>query len=312
MPGCLETRCRRGYTPLGVAFALSRVHAAKLLAQAGADQTVRGVSGNNLLHLLLCDLDSRARNGPRHMDELLGLLDRRLIPSLLTERSKDSPGSLTPLARWMHNAYSFSTMHFTSRKDSESRGNLAVLQKMLELSQSAGQQRQLELMDSTGNTPAHHAAKQHLCLSLELILDFQPDLIHREDANGTTPLEIAMQNRTREVTENEPLWNFSEDPKMSDNLDECSPACRSKPQVMYDMCRERAAQKPTKRKLVSLHDANEVTRRLAGRRDKEAASIPRDAVDRLGFKRLCLDESDSVNLSASDESMDDSESGEVE
>lgn len=253
------------------------------------------------------------------MDELLGLLDRRLIPSLLTERSKDSPGSLTPLAQWMHKSYSFSSPEYTREYYVEPSGNLAVLRKMLELSQSAGQQRQLELIDGTGNTPVHHAAKQQLRQSLGLMLDFRPDLIHREDANGTTPLEIAMQQRTGELTANEPPMNFSDNPKMSDNLDECSPARRSKRQVMYDMCRARAAQNPGKRKLVSLHDANEVTKRLAVRRDEgergwkraaeedeeEEASIPYDAVERLRFERVCMDESDPVNIYASDESESD-------
>ncbi|PLN86818.1 ankyrin [Aspergillus taichungensis] len=318
MPGCLETRCRQGYTPLGVAFALSRVHAAKLLTQAGADQTVRGVSGNNLLHLLLCDYNWRERNGPRHMDELLGLLDRRLIPSLLTERSKDAPGSLTPLARWMHRSYSFSSSEYTREYYVEPSGNLAVLRKMLELSQSTGQQRQLELMDGTGNTPVHHATKQQLRQTLGLMLDFQPDLIHREDANGTTPLEIAMQQRTGEVTANEPPMKFSDDREISDNLDECSPVRPSKRQVMYEMCRARAAQNLKKRKLVSLHDANEVARRLAVRRDEgergwnreaeedeDEALVVGDAVDFLRFDQVCMDEIDPVDTNASDDSDSD-------
>ncbi|PKY00534.1 ankyrin [Aspergillus campestris IBT 28561] len=333
MPGCLETRCCRGYTPLGVAFALSRVQAAEMLVQAGADQTVRGVTGNNLLHLLLCDFDGRERKGPRYMDELLGLLDRRLIPSLLTERSKDAPGSLTPLARWMHTSYPFSRWSdpYTDYVYAELSGEVAVFRKVLELSQSTGQQRQLELIDGTGNTPVHHVAKLQLRQTLGLILDIRPDLIHREDANGMTPLEVVKQLWTGEVTANEPWTEFSKRGTTSTNMDECDPECRSNRQITYDVCQARAAQNPGKRKLVSLHDAKEVIKRLAVRQDEgergwerpkedweedeeeEKTSDPRDAMQRLQFDQVNTNEIYPDNISNSDDSDSDGiELGEYE
>lgn len=99
VPECLETRSAGRYTPLALAYSLNRADYADILIKAGASQTVRDSRGNNLIHLLLCGIDGDTSGKPGNIKRLLGLLDPRLAPSLLVERSSDEPGSVTPFAR---------------------------------------------------------------------------------------------------------------------------------------------------------------------------------------------------------------------
>ncbi|KAB8262887.1 hypothetical protein BDV32DRAFT_147064 [Aspergillus pseudonomiae] len=263
VPECLETRSAGRYTPLALAYSLNRADYADILIKAGASQTVRDSRGNNLIHLLLCGVDGDTSGKPSNIEKLLGLLDPRVVPSLLLERSSDEPGSVTPFSRWIHHA---------SFKGSDADRLTDIARILLQFAESTGQ-KHLELLDGTGNTPVHYAVKHELVRILELMMDRRPDLLYCENATGSTPLELEEDAWTLRTTSDPPSfrirdrsWNgrwitranmVDVDPE-SFLPDSCPPE-----KSLRDVCRERASGRPEKRKLVTLNEANEVAKRLA-------------------------------------------------
>lgn len=280
-PAGLETKSLEGHTPLALAFSLHRTSFAKILIDAGADQATRDRSGNNLIHLLLCDKDGNARDKSDNMESLLALLDSRLIPELLTERSSEQPGSLTPIARWILRAYDFETYQSSTKPvNEETDGKVAVARVLLDLAQSTGQ-KHLEMLDGAGNTPIHDAVKAQLPRTLELMVSRRADLLHRESATGTTPFEMAVDKWIHATTAGPPRippetpssWSY-EDAPYRDVLGQTpkyfAQAEKRKnagdvQRIICELCRERAQTGGEKRKLVSLYEANEVAKRLAAR-----------------------------------------------
>lgn len=219
VPSSLEARSAFGHTALSLAFSLHRVRFARILIEAGADQTVRDHKGNNLLHLALCGLDNRPRTSDVNLRHLFDLVDPRLVPSMLTERSSDEPGSLTPLARWLRRTmaqgenwnyqYNYSFDGVVKSLESEDEG-LAILRAVLDLSArttDTGKERgqeHLELLDGAGNTPVHEAIRFRMVKGLALMLNHRPDLLHRENATGQTAAELAEVQWVSNVTSDPP------------------------------------------------------------------------------------------------------------
>lgn len=274
---------------MALAFSLHRTSYAKILIEAGADQTTRDRSGNNLIHLLLCDKNGEARDKPDNIESLLALLDSRLIPSLLTERSSEQPGSLTPLARWILRAYGFDSYQSNSI---ETDGKTAVLRIILDLAQPSGQ-KHLEMLDGAGNTPIHNAVKGELPQALELMVDRRADLLHRESATGTTPFEMAVDKWVHKATEGPPhippetpSWWGDEDAPYREVLEQQpeyfveKKKAQDVQRVICELCRERAQTGGQKRKLVTLYEANEVAKRLAAKShsDDEGEEVEVDEV----------------------------------
>ncbi|KAA8645611.1 hypothetical protein EYZ11_003498 [Aspergillus tanneri] len=279
VPEQLETKSAGGYTPLALAFSLHRVSFAKLLIDAGANQTTRDNKGNNLIHLMLCSISGNVLQTPDNVTKLLDLLDSRLVHSMFTERSSDGPGSLTPLARWMHhiNARSSCTRG-GYRPALKTEEQAEIVRRLLDFAQPTDQ-RHLAMLDGTGNTPVHNAVRAQMPNVFEMMIDRRPDLLHRENATGTTPLELAVNTWVEETTENPPplpsqgssYWRGNTERnqdlvnqgleyfvRKGDNVLEKSDA-----KAIYDISRARADARSEKRKLVSLNEANEVAKRLA-------------------------------------------------
>lgn len=273
MPQCLEVRSLDDYTPLGLAFQTHNLTAAKILIAAGADQTVRYRDGMNLIHLALSP--KRARKEVT-LSDMLSLIDPRLLPSMLTERCSSHQGSLTPLALWM-------TTHHHSDRNAEH-----ILQTMLDLAEPTGQ-KHLELLDGSGNTVIHRAVNELECGALKEFLSRRPDLLHRENAVGTTPAELAENKWVAKMTSDPPIaphpGRYCSYQKI--DLGNCNvlyqwpsefakkdkPAGYSKNWTERDahgICTEIGKQqRGAKRKLVSLFDANEVAKRLAVRKGSD-------------------------------------------
>lgn len=290
----METKSAAGHTPLALAFSLGKIDFANILIKAGANQATRDRQGNNLMHLMLCDINSNAREELGNIPKLLSLLDPRLVPSLLTERSSDDPGSLTPLARWMHKSY-----HAWSRGSSgwefdrgrETDGKLAIIRCFLEFAQSTGQ-KHLDMFDGTGNTPVHEAVKHQYPKMFEAMIGYRPDLLHRENATGSTPLELATDNWVSEATSNPPQilsdrGQYEAEHTRSACLLDRKPESylpgypdrpESERQAIYRFACERAITQSRKRKLVSLNEANEVAKRLATRQNRVASTTEEDDV----------------------------------
>ncbi|KAL2822695.1 ankyrin repeat-containing domain protein [Aspergillus cavernicola] len=266
MPQCLEVKSADEYTPLAVAFQTHKLKFARILINAGANQAVRCKEGMNLLHLLLSSFHKYNHDSSFH--DLLHLINPLLVPSMLVERcSSSQPGSLTPIALYMCKVWN---NHHQS-KSSKS------LRTILDLADITGQ-KHLELLDGSGNTPLHTAINAQHVTPLALFLERRPDLLHRENAVGSTPAELAENKWISKMTSDPP-----QAPKSSVNyaytgmdLSAChivskaagefvkKPVRGSTERDIYKLCGAKAGERESeKRKLVSLFDGNEVAKRLA-------------------------------------------------
>lgn len=256
MPGSLRVKSIDGLTPLSLAISLCRLDAAKLLIEAGADQTVRNNKGCNILHILLCSAYGMNSVNEKALQPFLDLIDKRLVPSLLTERCSLHPGSLTPIAAWMH-TYS---------------ENIEILRTILDFAASTNNEH-LELLDGSGDTPLHWAIKSQRQDWANLILEYRPDLLYCENSVGCTPYELAEDAYTYECVSkasdvtgfnnlesliNIPPWKLAKDYKKGEAINTKS---------TWHLCEDWMAKTDgkQKRRLVSLIEANEVAKRLAGR-----------------------------------------------
>ncbi|KAL2859589.1 hypothetical protein BJX68DRAFT_276845 [Aspergillus pseudodeflectus] len=271
MPHCLEVKSVTDYTPLGAAFRSNKPEFAKILVKAGANQAVRCEGGMNLLHLLL-QYYTRHRDQACYKD-MLALIDPRLISSMLVERCASEPGSVTPLALWMASVWSAHNM----TEDAEEQA-VDILRTILDLAEPS-EQRHLELLDGSGNTPLHNAVNALHGTPLKLFLERRPDLLHRENAVGSTPAELAENKWITKVTSNPPAspqveenryWDYGSNRSACALVDKSPQEYVKKSMPKYtaedihNLCVEKAAEDMSgKRKLVSLYDANEVAKRLA-------------------------------------------------
>ncbi|EKG11707.1 hypothetical protein MPH_11200 [Macrophomina phaseolina MS6] len=266
-PKTIETKASSfGQTPLHLAFSLGRYVTAKKLIDAGADQTCRNITWNNIIHALL---NSRGTQMPLELFKMLGLVDKRLLGSLLTERNSEGA---TPLSYWLR--------HWATDSSGE------ILKHLLSLSPSLAE---LDMVDGAGDTPLHIVIKRKMPSLMGIILDKRPEMLYRENATGRTPAEMAEDSWTSKCFQNPPF--IPNDPSRGHYygaegssvslvtvasekfLPKKEGSGEDIPTTVWDVCRERLekGQKAggIKRKLVSLNEANEVARRL-GKKQKRA------------------------------------------
>ena len=183
-PYILDVKSPSGHTPLHLAFSLHRLGAARALAEAGANQTCRDKSGQNILHALLDRLRIRPTGDSTiaSFRAFISLVDRRVLPSLFTERASDAHGqfNITPLAKWLANEHA----HRNAKATEFALKVLAIL-----LDASSGED--LEMIDGAGHLPLHTAVKKQLAGHAALMIRRNSALLHRENATGTTPYEMA-------------------------------------------------------------------------------------------------------------------------
>jgi hypothetical protein len=279
-PECLEVKSSEGHTPLALAFSLHRLSFARILIQAGANQAARDTEGRNLLHF--------ATSGPtaRHAEKvsrLIDLLDKEMISTMLTQRAGE--GSQTPYARWLH---------MSSDSDSSTKVSTNSITKLFLTLGESTKQKYLELLDGTGNTPAHECVKRGLPHVLEPILDSRPDLLYRENATGSTPLDMAVDAWVNETTRTVPIVAVASADQRAkwQNITKRHPQTfiknkdwRTKAQMMVEVCQKRAQQSPQKRRLVSLFEANEVAKRLATRGNSRGDDEDDDDYNRHRYGR---------------------------
>lgn len=287
MPHCLSVKSVEGYTPLALAFRLHRVEFAKILIQAGADQTARDKHGHNLLHLLFFKTPHDAKS-LEVFQQMLDLVDPLLIPSMLVERSSLHPGSVTPFSQWIN---SQRVIHFHLNQphvNDEPEARLAIVRKILDFAEGTGQ-KHLEVLNGAGNSVVHDAVRFQMPKALGLILERRPDLLHLENATGSTPKELSETAWVRDVTRDPPNLNINNHHWQNNHsLNECV-VCRQPEtfveenvkakhnklpsQGVYEVCRDWALDERTskKRKLVTLFDANEVAKRLAAQNTRRTA-----------------------------------------
>ncbi|OCK80768.1 ankyrin repeat protein [Lepidopterella palustris CBS 459.81] len=321
-PESLHTKSAAGHTPLALAFSLRRETAARVLIAAGADQTTRDHKGNNLLHILLCNIYNGSGLSTYKLQSFLSLLEPRLHASLLVERSQDGPGAASPLAKWLHVAYNNTDgFAYYNRNGDETKDKLSILRTLLDFSGPDGY-KCLELLDGAGDTPLHQLVKMQAEESMKMMLERRPDLMYRENATGRTPAEMAedayVAERVKDVP-SLPVWSVSgvvgRTPESF--VEEAGAGADgkngvSKTERVWIICREGMVKVPGRRRLVSLFEANEVAKRLATRqtakRNGERRRGGRGEEDGEGGEEERMDEVELWYLKASgwdDKGIDD-------
>lgn len=292
-PDSLHTRSVEGFTPLHLAFLGQRITAAKALVKAGADQTVRDSEGRNLLHHILIS-NGNNFGSPKIFQALSEILDSTIIKSLATQRTHvrfaaryGDWAMRTPLSQWLDQAHN----HHTE-----------TLREILKLTGG----KDLYVLDGQGNYPIHQVVRAQKIEYARVMLEIDPSLATLENATGVTPLEVVENKLVSRVIsklksavsdiENCPrflpyfgttcpsIYNCFDmtyyslkqaDPKsvyahVGDKPLES--AGKSNVGKIVHLLRDAAA-KPTarKRSLVSLHDANQLVRRLEANNQKIGA-----------------------------------------
>ncbi|KAJ5371091.1 uncharacterized protein N7496_007183 [Penicillium cataractarum] len=292
-PECLEVKSSEGHTPLALAISYHRLSFARILIKAGANQAARDTEGCNLLHLVLCSLSGSTARHADKISQLIDLMDKDHVSNMLTQRAGE--GSRTPFARWLHKYPNFDFSVEIQPKvpnlpsDQESISSITKL--FLTLGTSTNH-KFLELLDGAGNTPVHECVKRGFSQVLEPILDHRPDLLYRENATGSTPLEMAVDAWVNETTRTVPKVAVSTDrwpqwQNLTNRRTEWfikNKDWRTRAQMMVEVCQKRAQQSLQKRKLVSLFEANEVAKRLAAK-GKSGGDDEDNRYDRNGRRR---------------------------
>lgn len=263
-PSAVEARGTTGMTPLFIASWLGRIDLVKLLIANGADQSTKNTSHNNILHAAL-----ENNPEPEKLAVFLEALDSDLLAHLVLERSGliTSDGR-TPLHRWL-------ATHVKSVSDKPDR-YIKVLHLLLEYSKG----QELDILDARGDTPLHTLIREQADPAVIIeILNFNPQLLHRENAVGLTPAEVAHDTYVRSCVPQRAHLRYGyrrhEEKRLAQVLLNTQPeefarlAKHGKPsevvpkvRQIYDLAAEFAAAHPGKRRLVSLHEANDVARRI--------------------------------------------------
>ena len=216
----------------------------------------------------------------------MDLIDPQLRASLSTERAKSDPGSLTPLAKWVR----LGTDPFEEQ--------CAILKDLLGF---PGKDDHLEMLDGAGDTPLHVLTKQCTVHLMRVVLEHNPLLVYRENAVGRTPLEMAEDICTAQSFKDPPHIpmghnyvqkmidrtpeSFVDGKKEKDKRHYSGANCYS----ALNLCRDMMQKHPGKRRLVTLHEANEVAKRLAARQGKLTRS------SQFGSQKF-TDKSDEIDL----------------
>ncbi|OAP54823.1 hypothetical protein AYL99_11271 [Fonsecaea erecta] len=259
MPHALEVRSTDGTTPLQLAFEVGRYYAAKKLIAAGASQVTKDNGGRNILHTIL---DTIPADKPALLKSVLKMLDENVVAPLLYERcsSVGSTGN-TPLAVFLGHI-------------SASAGWEEGLQLILSLSGG----KDLEKMNGAGDYPLHSVVRQGHQELVKFIAEYRPGLLYWENATGMTVVDVVTTSYLQHQIANPPTLDHTPDrsiqyipahefldgPKSGSSKGEIPDAAgRSSEWRMYHLINSLVAKYPAKRKLVALHDANEVAKRLA-------------------------------------------------
>lgn len=203
-PDSIERKTSDGDTPLMMACRLGYVQFAKMLIDANANQCTRNHQGENILHAAVA-----GNPMARSLRRLLDILDPSLRSHLFTESKSLQANGLTPLHAWIsqvsgvpqHDSPTYYTRrtrrwryhhHPTPAAYTRTVNVVDMLKLMLEYSNGE----ELDMLNGAGDTCLHTAIMQKAISIVKVLVDFKPQLLHRENAVGRTPAEVAQDNVT--------------------------------------------------------------------------------------------------------------------
>lgn len=285
MPEALDYKTVDGYTPLSAAVAAYKFPSlVALLIQSGANQRVRDSQQRNLVHYLAVPPagSGNVACNVNALKSMLATFDTFHVKQMLLERCLESgKSSSTPLAYWLS---------FTSDKYHD----IEILKLLL--SYTDGEE--LDMINGAGDLPLHIAVKKGYPDLVFHLISLRPALLHRENADGITPLELAHDLWLQSIVQ-EPI-NLDQAPSNPSitnrgpetfllsatftTADQSNPH-RSNKRRIYDICRDAAAEHPSKRRLVSLSEANEVAKRVVAMSEytcrNQHQTIPEQTTDEM-------------------------------
>ena len=290
MPDAIDTKAADGYTPLLLAFDLSRVSAAKMLIKAGANQCARTDAGENALGIVLTNHDF---HDSLLLTEILKLFQQNLIQPLLLEKSSTpEPGAMTPLAGFINTC-----------------GHNPKVQSLLEIILRYSEGKDLEVLDGAGDYILHKLVRDSNEKLVKFIVDYKPEMLHYENATGMTALDVAETHYLRDVFSHPPSIVRTEEYSIKDQssstflpkeatdnevneidallaTDADDLADRNSAWRIHRLLQKLGDKHTGKRKLVSLLDANEIAARLAKKQAKANEETRRR--ERLGMNAAGL------------------------
>ncbi|PTB72368.1 ankyrin repeat protein [Trichoderma longibrachiatum ATCC 18648] len=253
-PDLLEVQSIDGWTPLLTAALHQRIEVLHLLLEAEASPFATDLVGRNMLHLLLVSPGQGYIQEPAKLSSFLQSMDRSVLHQLLEQRCDESPGGLTPLARWILTRPSPDGL-FTS---------------LLDLSSTAT----LEVLDGRGHTLLHTVACSSMEQLVRPVIERAPHVMFYEDIDGKTPLDHAVDKqlhgfieylmpsytRDRKWQASSPLVHW---PLFAFGSDYTGPTYPRDPYQMWEISRELADSMKSRhftRKLVTAKQREEVAR----------------------------------------------------
>lgn len=198
LPEYLEKKTSDGETPLMIACRLGRTEFAKILIDGGANQSTRNLKGENILHACLSKLPKAAQLKP-----MLDLFDAELRSHLFLQRKNITENGTTPLHTWICQAsglgatgdydqhygnYYYNHGRYISNDTYSNEKDVVDTLKLI-LEYSKGEE--LSVLNGAGETCLHTATKRDMLSLVQVLLDFNPQQIYRENAVGRTPAELA-------------------------------------------------------------------------------------------------------------------------
>ncbi|KAK0618316.1 hypothetical protein B0T17DRAFT_509862 [Bombardia bombarda] len=255
---------------------IGRVDIAKSLIEAGADLTAKDVNWNNLLHQALGHCPTAEQ-----LKTLLDILDHDAVVHMLKERNNLGDEGRTPLHAWLFRL----CQAFPYQR--EEGVYLEVFNLLLSISPESNK-RVLEMLDGAGDTPLHSLVSatnsdySTISAMIRGVLDVDQGLLFRENAVGRTPAEVAHDRFIANRVAPPPQYQWysadnGDKPKQvarptSDYLDQTDKPREhedaSSQARIWNLCLSYLGQDSTsqqgsaKRRLVGLHEANDVAKRL--------------------------------------------------
>ena len=147
------------------------------------------------------------------------------------------------------------------------------------LEQSKGVE--LEMLNSAGDSVMHTAVMAESPWLTRLLVSFSPKLMYRENAVGRTSVELAYHKHISQVfsapNNRDPGTQCSGPSAWLNTIrEEALPSPPNKYEAsvegVWEICRLKMESHPDKRRLVSLHEANDVARRLGERMSPDHVS----------------------------------------
>jgi ankyrin repeat protein len=199
-PESIQKKNSNGETPLLVACRLGRIDYVRILIDGNADQSVRNHKGENILHAAVA--------GNPKADKLrlmLDLFDADLRSHLFLQRKNFNENGNTPLHAWVSqasgvqpentNRYRYNN-YYNNGSSNKPYGKDTDVVDMAKLLLEYSKGEELEMLNGAGETCLHTAIMHGMLSLTQVLVNFQPKLLYRENAVGRTPAELAHDRLT--------------------------------------------------------------------------------------------------------------------